>query len=112
MSAGARLVLYGDSVFLAGLKAEFDRRSALDVVMIAGGCPGAAQRIVAFDPCAVLFDLCAEQPSFAIPLLYSCPNLMLIGVDPSSDQVLLLGGQRAAVGSAAAILQLAGIPGE
>ena len=41
-------------------------------------------------PRAVLFDLAMGQPDFVVPLLREQPDLLLIGVDPSSNEMLVL----------------------
>jgi hypothetical protein len=87
------VVLYGNSVFLAGIRADLRRRTQLELLTIEEDCPDAADRIRACRPTAVLFDLAAVQPDFAIALLRERPGLLLIGVDPSSDELLVLSGQ-------------------
>jgi hypothetical protein len=90
MAEGSCLVLYGDSVFLAGIKTEFQRHELPEVITVEAGRPDAPGRIGAHHPCAVLFDLAAAQPDFAISLLREQPGLLLIGVDPSRDELLVL----------------------
>ncbi len=90
MAEESCLVLYGDSVFLAGIKTEFQRRGLPEVITVEAGRPDAPGRICALNPRAVLFDLAAAQPDFAISLLREQPGLLLIGVDPSSDELLVL----------------------
>jgi hypothetical protein len=38
-------------------------------------------------PRALLFDLAEGQPDFTVVLLREQPSLLLIGVDPSSDEL-------------------------
>lgn len=90
MAAPARLVLYGNSVFLAAIKTDLSRHSWLELITIEAGCPDAAERIRSLNPGTVLFDLSAAQPDFAIPLLRDRPRLMLIGLDACSDEMLIL----------------------
>ena len=45
MSAAPCLVLYGNSVFLAGIKADLERRHNLELITIEAGTPDAAARI-------------------------------------------------------------------
>jgi hypothetical protein len=93
MAADACLVLYGNSIFLAGIKAELEQQVALKLITIESGCTDAANLIRDCNPCLVLFDLASEQPGLAVSLLREQPGLMLIGVDPSSDELLVLSGQ-------------------
>lgn len=93
MAPDTCLVLYGNSVFLAGIRTGLARETAHDLVAIEDGLPGAADLIRACRPCAVLFDLAVGQPECAVALLREEPGLLLIGVDPSSDEILILSGR-------------------
>ena len=94
MAAPPRVVLYGNSVFLAGIQADLKRRAELEVLTVEPDCPDTAACIHALNPTAVLFDLAAAQPDFAIPLLRDWPDTILIGVNSSSDEILVLSGQQ------------------
>jgi hypothetical protein len=89
-STAACLVLYGNSVFLAGIKTELERAGSLELITMEAGGPDVADLILARRPRALLFDLTMPHPDFAIPLLRQQPGLLLIGVDPSSDDMLVL----------------------
>lgn len=106
MCAAPCLVLYGNSLFLAGIHAELKFRTPLKLAMIEADCPDAVDLIRAQGPTAILFDLAAAQPDFAISLLRERPNVLLIGVDPSSDELLLLSSQHATALSVADLLEL------
>ena len=93
MAADACLVLYGNSMFLAGIKAELERQVALKLIAIDSGCSEALKQICDCNPCVVLFDMTSEQQGFAVTLLRERPDLTLIGVDPSSNELLVLSGQ-------------------
>ena len=93
MVADSRLVLYGDSVFLAGIKAELERLSALELIAVEPGGADVTDLIRSWNPCAVLFDLNAEHADFAIALLRQKPDLLVIGVDPACSELLLLSGR-------------------
>ena len=96
MAADSCLVLYGNSIFLAGIKAQLEYDAvheydaALELITIEAGCPDVADLVRARRPRAVLFDLNMAEPDFAIPLLRAQPGLLLIGVDPCSDEMLIL----------------------
>ncbi len=105
MAATPCVVVYGNSVFLAGIKAELERKAreygaareygtALQLVTLEAGSPNVTGLIRASHPRAVLFDLAAEEPGFAATLLREQPGLTLIGVDPSSDELLVLSVRR------------------
>ena len=90
MDAGSRLVLYGNSLFLAGIKTELERLTSLELITVEAGCPEASVLIDSCNPRAVLFDLAAPHSAFAIALLRERPGLLLIGIDPSRDEMLVL----------------------
>ncbi len=93
MAAYSCVVLYGNSVFLAGLKTELERCLGLDLVTIETVDPNAIELILAHKPRVVLFDLTMVQPDFAVRLLREQPGVLLICVDPSSDEILVLSSQ-------------------
>jgi hypothetical protein len=90
MAKDSCLVLVGNSVFLAGIKAELERCLAFELVTLEAGQPGVMNLIRLHEPRAVLFDLAMGQPDFVVPLLRDQPDLLLIGVDPSSNEMLVL----------------------
>lgn len=99
------VILYGNSVFLAGISADLRRQARLEVLTMEPGCPDLAGIIRARRPAAVLFDLSAAQPDCALSLLRDRPDLTLIGVDPSSDTLLVLSGRQEQPQSAADLIQ-------
>lgn len=90
MTENPCLILYGNSVFLAGIQAEFERDTTLELITLDAGSPDMKNLIRARRPRAVLFDLNLGQPDFAIPLLLEQSDLLLIGVDASKDELLVL----------------------
>ena len=90
MAAPPCVILYGNSVFLAGIRADLTGRAEFEMLIVEPDCPDAARLIASHRPVAVLFDLAAAQPDFAIALVRDRPDLLLIGVDPSSDEMLVL----------------------
>jgi len=95
MALDIRLLFYGDSIFLAGLKVELETAvSPLHLLTLPADAPNLLQTIHDYRPQALLFDLTtSDQPDFAIPLLRQQPDLLLIGLDPSRDDLLVLSGQ-------------------
>lgn len=106
MTATPCVILYGNSVFLAGIRADLEARGQLDLVTIETGCPDAAALIRERRPAAILFDLAAAQPDFAIALLRDRPELILVGVDPSTDALLVLSGRQERPLSAGELVRL------
>jgi hypothetical protein len=94
MGASSYIVLYGNSVILAGIGTELQRRYPFDLITLDPESPDAVDRICALAPRAVLFDLAAAPPDSIIALLSEQPGLLLAGVDPSSDHVLVVSCHR------------------
>lgn len=90
MATPARLVLYGNSVFLAGVKAAFCRYSTLEPIMVAPGRPGATTYIQALKPRVVIYERSAAQLDLLTPLLHGRPDVLLIGIDACSDEITIL----------------------
>jgi hypothetical protein len=77
-------------MFLAGIRAKLECLTSLKLITVEADYPEAAALVDSCNPLAVLFDLAADHPEFAVSLLHRHPGLMLIGVDPSSDELLVL----------------------
>ncbi len=94
MVASSRLILYGKSVFLAGIKAQLEQVPALELIELEAAQTEVVDRMRLCRPQAVLFDLAMGYPDFAVPLLHEQPGLLLIGVDPDSNELLILSSQQ------------------
>jgi hypothetical protein len=89
------VLLYGDSLVLAGMQASLKTYPSLKVMCL-NAQPGAdAQALCALDPAVIIFDLAAVTPDFPFALLREQPHLLLIGIDPAGDKLLVLSGQQA-----------------
>ncbi len=108
MLANPRLVLYGNSVFLAGIKAQLEHSAAFELITMEAMLTDVAERIHACRPQAMLFDLAMGYPDFAVALLHDQPGLLLIGVDPNSNELLVLSGQQEQALSTADLIQVVG----
>ena len=94
MAARKRVLVYGGSLNLAGLTACLKLDSDLDVLIVHPSKPNARQCLEAFNPETIIFDLTDPSTDLDLDLLKSRPNTLLIGVDPCSDDVLVLTGTR------------------
>ena len=108
MTVPTGLVLYGNSVFLAGIKAALSGDDALGPVMIEPGRPGIIAQIRELNPRAIIFDRTAPPPEFALRLLCERPNLLVIGVDACSDEILILSLRKEHVSSIADLVYAIG----
>jgi hypothetical protein len=85
-----KVVLYGNSLFMAGVEASLKRKDGLDVQRIDATLPGARQRLDALRPAAVVFDLADPPLGFVLPFLREHLDLPLVGLDVTSNTVLVL----------------------
>lgn len=92
MAAISHLFLLGNSVFLAGIKAQLGRVSALELITLESVPADVARWARLYRPQALLFDLSMEHPDFVVALLREQPGLLLLGVDPNSNELLVLSG--------------------
>ena len=105
MAARSRVVVYGSSMFLAGIGEQLRQSGKLNVRTIEPDGATAAARIRRLNPAVVLIDLAAAQPDAAIALLRDQPGLIVMAVDPSSDKVLVLSGRQEQAMSASDLVQ-------
>jgi hypothetical protein len=124
MEKRLQVVVYGSSLTMAGIAASLRADPTLDVVWItaqactalqqdvpalapsnAWGAPrprdsGPAhssalpQALIALDPAVIAFDLSDPSSGLDVRLLRERPGLLLVGVDPSSDELLVLSSQQ------------------
>ena len=97
MSLTRRAVLFGNTIFLAGLAVQYANHPGLEIMMIDTGQPNAEQQLDACSPDVVVFDLTASQLIGTFHLVKMNPGLVLLGVDATSDQVLVLSGHMSSV---------------
>jgi hypothetical protein len=95
MEERQRVVLYGNSLVLAGVGASLKAYPGIELICLDAQPPAAAQELCALSPAAVIFDLGAVPPEFPFSLLREQPDLVLIGVDAAGDKLLVLSGQQA-----------------
>lgn len=112
MPAHSCVVLYGNSVFLAGIKAELELDPGIELIAVDAGSPDVMERIRYHKPRALLFDLAEGQSDFAVALLREQPSLVLIGVDPSSDELLVLSNQPVQALNLSDLIELTRIRGD
>jgi len=98
-AAGTRVILYGDSLLLAGIRVQLQSCPEFELITVDAGIQGLPEFIRSFKPRVLLFDFALTEPDFAVPLLRDFPDLLLIGVDPSRDELLILTGKSAAASS-------------
>ena len=87
-----RVILYGKSVILGTVGATLRSRPDLEIVILEPPLPE-RQGLEELSPDVIIFDLEAAHPEAALSLLQERPRLLLIGIDPATDQMLLWSGE-------------------
>jgi hypothetical protein len=91
--ARRRVILYGRSVILGTVGVSLERYADLEIIPLSPPLPG-AEELEALAPDVILFDVDAGRPEAAFTLLETWPNLLLVGVNPESDQIVLWSSSR------------------
>jgi hypothetical protein len=100
-----RVILYGDSLILEGLRVRLETRPGIEILVLDQPLDTLCEDLRSLCPAALIFDLGAVQPGFPLALLQQ-PGLRLIGIDPETHQVLVWLGRQAAVVDAADLIQV------
>jgi hypothetical protein len=87
---GNRVAVVGRSVHMAGLAASLIADPALRVGRVNPESPTARRDIQKLAPDVVILDLADPHPDLTISLLRERPGLLLLGMDPSRDEMLVL----------------------
>ncbi len=101
--------MFGKSLILGTLSASLAAYPHLELVALVPPFPG-MRELVALEADVIIFDRDAAQPEAALALLQACPHLLLIGIDASTDQMLLWSGQRSRALSMQDLVQAIGAP--
>jgi hypothetical protein len=100
-----RVAVCGNSLHMAGLAASLNANPDVTVSRIPANMATLSPGLDEIAPAVVVFDLGEMPGDLAISLLRDRPELTLIGVDPSSDRMLVLSGREEQPVSAAELLQ-------
>lgn len=101
-----RVLIFGKSLNLAGLAACLKADANLDVHFIDPYQLSTREVMEKFYPEAIIYDLNDPPRDLELVLLADRPGTQLIGVDPSSDDVLVLTGKRSRVVTANELVSL------
>ena len=88
------VLVYGRCLNLAGVAACLKLDAGLDVHLADPHQCSARAVLEAFNPQTIIYDLTDPPTDLDLALLGDRPGTQLIGVDPSSDDVLVLTGKR------------------
>jgi len=93
MDRTQKVLLYGSDLVVSIVGASLRGRSSFDLSQIDPLLPDAMQRLEGAQPDVVVFDLGSTRPEFATAALRMIPGLLLIGVDLSTDKMLVMSGE-------------------
>ena len=86
--------IFGSQLVISAIGASLQEKPGFEVQKIEDLLPNIIGKLYAAPPDVILFDLAAAtQPHFAIPLIYTHPTIMLIGVDLGNNKMLVLSGR-------------------
>jgi hypothetical protein len=95
MDSERRVVLYGDTVVLAGVGKALSLLPRLRVVPLDPARPTAQQELDSLRPCALILDLTVVSAESALSLARGRPDLLLIGLEPGGERLLVLSAEQA-----------------
>lgn len=107
MEKRVKIVLYGDTLLLAALRASLVSYSGLNVVAVEN--PLADERdICTLEPDVVIVDIATVQPASLYLLGAMLSNLLLVGVDAAMARVLVWSGRQLPASSTRELVNLIG----
>ncbi len=90
MTKRRRVAVYGNSLNMAGIVASLKVDARLEVLCVDLASSNARQALDENDLAALVFDLSDPPQCLDVTLLRGRPGLLLIGVDSSRDEMLVL----------------------
>jgi hypothetical protein len=84
MPKQTRVLLYGESLVLAGMEAILNREPSLEVIARA---LISENELRAVQPDVIIYDTSTLQPGFQFLLAQELPDILLIGVNPENNQM-------------------------
>jgi hypothetical protein len=106
MNKRTQVVVYGSSLHMASIAASLKGDADLEVIRIDSRSPTFQERLNELHPAVIAFDLSDPSSSVDASLLRERPGLLLVGVDPASDELLVLSSQRTRAYTTKDLLQL------
>jgi len=85
-----RVVVYGNSLHLAGIAASLKADANLEVICVDPRVPGARQMVKELKPTVIAFDMSGTEPGLEAVLMCKRRGMLLIGVDANSDELVVL----------------------
>ncbi|NJP06015.1 MAG: hypothetical protein HC837_10510 [Chloroflexaceae bacterium] len=87
------IVLYGNSLFIAGMRAGLSNKESMKVVQITSTCTDIEEMLNQLRPNAIIMETVDAQAELVFTLLKKYPGLPVICLDISSNSVHVLHSQ-------------------
>ncbi len=100
-----RVILYGNSLILQGVRASLATRQDIEIVVLDPPLQSPPEEIAAYSPTAVIFDMGDIQPQLLLGL-FQQPGVLLVGMEIETRQALVWCGRQAAAVVAADLLEM------
>ena len=101
-----RVAVYGSSLNMAGIAASLIADPTLEVLCVSPDAPTVWGSLDENDLSAIVFDLTDPSLKLDVAVLRDRPGLLLIGVDPSKDEILVLSSRPEQVLSVADLVKV------
>ncbi len=98
-----KVLIYGNSLMLAGMQTSLRACPELQVIVLDE--PASEAELLASDVSVVIYDAAAIQSEILLTQMQAQPDLLLMGIDPETHEVLLA-GQKAGSIALEQILQI------
>jgi hypothetical protein len=99
------MILYGNSLILEGVRAELSGDPSIEVHMLDQPLEEPLEELRLLNPAAIIFDSSAIQSDFPLAMLQQT-GLLLIGIDPETQQALVWTGRQSAAAAAADLIRI------
>jgi hypothetical protein len=110
MPKNKKVILYGGSLFIAGLDASLSAIHGLDIQRVEALAGNELELVRAGTPDVIIVDLGVASKNLTLALLQKFPGVTLIGLDPESDQLLILSVQQQKALATADLVKVIQIP--
>jgi hypothetical protein len=87
------IILFGDSLLMDAVEAGLADRPEIDLVRVRSAILEFEKRVKSISPDLIIFDFDTIHSQFVAPLLRARPHVPLVGLDFSSNQVVVLSGR-------------------
>ena len=105
MAEQQKVILYGDTLILAGVQASLSLSPQLELIVLEELPADWVAILHELHPSAVIFDLGSMQPDFPLRILLQS-NLLLIGIDPETHRALVWSRRQEVAAEARDLLEI------